>query len=252
MHMTRRLFVGGSACACVGGAHGLIATAQVIASSEGCFLNAARADSGYQQVISRGIARQTFFQTTGDEIFDRQLGRAIIRLAGFFGEQPAFGIVEGGEHDNAFALPREGGNAEFGTVGIGRTLLNRLKDEDASGVSILALVAHEFGHVAQFRRDAIPVLNAGEDTVRKSELHADYLTGCYLGWLKRNEPRVRVISAGRFMESIGDTATHSKNHHGTPAERLQATEAGFASAYEGDQPFEVYFNDGKSFILQTF
>lgn len=252
MRMTRRLFVGGSACACAGGVHGLIANAQVLASSEGCFLNAARADSGYQQVISRGIARQTFFQTTGDEVFDRQLGQAIIRLASFFGEQPAFGIVDGGEHDNAFALPREGGNSEFGTVGIGRTLLNRLKDEDASGVSILALVAHEFGHVAQFRRDAIAVLNEGEDTVRKSELHADYLTGCYLGWLKRNEPRVRVISAGRFMESIGDKAVTSKNHHGTPDERLRATEAGFASAYEDDQSFDAYFDDGKSFILTAF
>ncbi len=252
MRLTRRLFVGGSACACIGAGHGLIVTAQSVPMSEGCFLSATRADSGYQQVISRGIARQTFFQTTGDKVFDRQLGRAIIRLSGFFGEQPAFGIVDGGEHDNAFALPREGGNAEFGTVGIGRTLLNRLKEEDASGVSILALVAHEFGHVAQFRRDAIAELNAGENTVRKSELHADYLTGCYLGWLKRNEPRVRVISAGRFMESIGDSAVTSKDHHGTPAERLRSTEAGFASAYERDQPFETHFNDGKSFVLNTF
>lgn len=253
MRISRRQFVGGAACCgCMGSSLSALAQTEVVLSAEGCFLNGGRADDGYEQVISRGIARQTFYDTTGDKAFDRQLGRAIIKLAGFFEEQPAFGIVDGREHDNAFAMPRTGGASQLGTVGVGRTLLNRLKEEDETGMAILALIAHEFGHVSQFRRDAIKVLNAGETTVRKSELHADYLTGCYLGWLKRNEPRLRVISAGRFMESIGDHAVNSKDHHGTPAERLTATEAGFELAYQEARSFESYFDAGQSFVLKTF
>jgi hypothetical protein len=202
--------------------------------------------------VAKGLNREDWLESTGDRDFDRALGRAIIRLSEFFGEKPAFGIVEGEEHNNAFALRKAGPGAKFGTVGFGRTMLEDLRARDPSGMSILAIIAHEFGHIAQYRRQVMEELNAGSHSVRRSELHADFLTGCYLGRTKRREPRVSVRLAGQFMESIGDNLTESEHHHGTHQERLASVEAGFNLALETPLAFEAYFNQGKAYILATF
>ncbi|MBI1254612.1 MAG: hypothetical protein GC196_09755 [Hyphomonas sp.] len=221
--------------------------------SAGCFLNAPAQSRQLDEFISRGIGRRDFASTTGDPDFDRQFGRAIIRLAGFFGEQPAFGIVsDADDHDNAWAMPQTPPGAEFGTVGFGSTMLAKLRDFDPSGMAIMAIVAHEFGHIAQYRRSAIAELNQGQPNVRRSELHADYLTGCYLGWMKRNEPRISVRLAGKFMEGIGDNDVNSQHHHGTHDERIASVEAGFALAKTEDLVFEDYFSLGKAHILRTY
>lgn len=220
--------------------------------SGGCFLNTPAQGRQLDEFISRGIGRQDFAETTGDAEFDRVFGRAIIKLAGFFGEQPAFGIVNDEHHDNAWAMAQTPPGARFGTVGFGSTMLNKLREFDASGMAIMAIVAHEFSHIAQYRRNVMGELNAGQTSVRRSELHADYLTGCYLGWIKRNQPAVSVRLAGQFMEAIGDTNFSSEHHHGTHAERIASVEAGFALAKAEDLAFEDYFVRGKTYILQAY
>ncbi|HAY08133.1 MAG TPA: hypothetical protein PKV67_02050 [Hyphomonas sp.] len=246
--LSRRGFI----CGCLVCGTLQAAGAQPVPGSAGCFLNAPAQSRKLDEFISRGIGRQDFASTTGDPDFDRQFGRAIIRLAGFFGERPAFGIVNDEHHDNAWAMPQTPPGAEFGTVGFGSTMLAKLRDFDPSGMAIMAIVAHEFAHVAQYRRGAIAELNRGQQNVRRSELHADYLTGCYLGWIKRNQPLVSVRLAGQFMEAIGDTNVASENHHGTHAERIASVETGFALAKAEDLAFEEYFDRGKAYILRTF
>lgn len=247
---SRRQFLCGCTACIVSSA--LQASAQQNTLDQGCFLSPPSKDRALDSNLFNGIGRMDFSDTTGDPEFDRTFGRAIIRLSGFFGEQPAFGIVSGDQHDNAFAIPDSMPGAGYGIVGFGSTMLEDLKSFDESGMAIMAIVAHEFGHVAQFRRDVMDELNDGQGNVRRSELHADYLTGCYLGWMKRNNPEISVRLAGRFMEVIGDTDFSSEHHHGTPAERLLSVETGFALAKADDLSFENYFQRGKAFVLSTF
>ncbi len=246
--LSRRGFM----CGCL--ACGLVqpVRAQTVPGSGGCFLNAPSQSHQLDAFRSRGIGRLDFAETTGDPDFDRALGRAIIKLAGFFGEQPAFGIVNDEHHDNAWAMDQTPPGATFGTVGFGSTMLEKLRKFDASGMAIMAIVAHEFGHIAQYRRNVMGELNGGQTSVRRSELHADYLTGCYLGWVKRNEPRVSVRLAGQFMEAIGDTNFSSEHHHGTPEERYASVDAGFVLAKAQDLAFDDYFARGKAYVLRTF
>lgn len=61
-------------------------------------------------------------------------------------------------------------------------LLDRYTDQ---GMAVLAVCAHEFGHIAQFRAGVRDRLLRGQRTVKRMELHADLLSGYFLGYRKR-------------------------------------------------------------------
>jgi hypothetical protein len=112
-------------------------------------------------------------------------------VADFFGVNPAFGFYDPARLQNPISVEREPLNAFFypedtdipgskGTVGFGWYLFQReFYQYDNTGLTVITIVAHEFAHVLQFNRGYLPALRVGFPL--KSELHADFLAGYFLG-----------------------------------------------------------------------
>lgn len=223
-------------------------------ASAGCSLSYQHAQ-GLDSSRGIGVVGQELVFTTGDEHKNKLLGRALVRLSQLFGERPGFGFIDDSRSPNAYAS--KGGEEDrvpgtWGTVRFGRTLFDDLTHRfDDDGIAILAVIAHEFGHIAQYRRGVMDALNAGQSTVRRSELHADLLAGYFLGTRKMADGRIKLRSAGLALFSIGDYEFNSRDHHGTPEERVEAAEYGYQLAQE-QRSFDEAFKLGMRWILTRF
>ena len=89
-------------------------------------------------------------------------------------------------------------------------------------------------------------------TVKRVELHADFLAGFYIGLRKREDPSLSVRAAGRSFEEIGDNHYYDRQHHGTPEERYYVTEQGFKIGLENRLRYNEVFAWGVEFILDNF
>lgn len=87
-----------------------------------------------------------------------------------------------------------------------------------------AILAHEFGHQVQFQLGIFNTTNTPEST-RRLELMADAFSAYYLSHI-----RGEFMRWGRYRQflqvffNIGDCATTSSGHHGTPNQRMAAAE----------------------------
>jgi hypothetical protein len=108
-----------------------------------------------------------------------------------------------------------------GTILLGQNLLAQQLTQDSSGATVVAVMAHEFGHLVQFR-------NGLREPGKRSELHADFMAGWYLN-LRGRYAWVNLMPALRIFYQLGDFQFNSPLHHGTPGERLAAAQAGFDS-----------------------
>ena len=141
----------------------------------------------------------------------------------------------------------------WGTVLFGQALFEDLMSRyQDRGVAVLAVAAHEFGHIAQFRSGADGRLLRGRPTVKRVELHADLLSGYFLGVRKRQQPSLSVWAAGHTLYRIGDYEFHDRNHHGTPDERVAAAEVGFRLGQDGGTDFGRAFSWGGEHVLKNF
>jgi hypothetical protein len=202
-----------------------------------------------------GIAslRQGLIATTGDPAMDRALGRALVRLSTIFGEQPGFGFIDDGGAPNAYASPQTQVQGTWGTAMFGQTMFHDLLDPYTDqGMAVLAVCAHEFGHIAQFRAGVRDRLLRGQRTVKRMELHADLLSGYFLGYRKRIDGDISVWAAGHALYSIGDYAFNNPNHHGTPDERVAAAEYGYKLAYDERVSYRDAFRRGVDHIIARF
>ncbi|WP_100076260.1 metalloprotease [Chryseobacterium camelliae] len=108
------------------------------------------------------------------------------------------------------------------------------------------ILAHEYGHQLQYIF-GLPSVN--ESTARPNELEADGFAGYYLrrpeGYNKTQFSE--IAAAYEFAQSIGDYATTSPGHHGTPPQRRSAVRLGFLlgqynlSASDFDYNFFYYY-----------
>src|ERR1043166_4177844 len=258
--LTRRVLLQSSACAICGAA----ANAQE-RIFDGCYISSA----GYSQfrsqnegvgTLSAGIfARNRHWRTTGDASTDRDLDRALGIIADLFGVNPAFGFYDpaylsnpvGLERDpwNAFATPEQ--TAIPGTVGTVGFSLNLFRDEfynhDPSGISLMTIVAHEFGHMVQFQAGTFRELYTGFP--RKSEINADFLSGYYLGARKRSIKTLQFQKAGEMLLRMGRTNNSNPlRSHGDEHERIDAAEAGFRVAYLDNRPFDQAVRAGMEYV----
>ncbi len=199
--------------------------------------------------------RAKYIRTTGNPALDRALDASIKRLADLFGQVPAFGFYSQGDHPdispmNAFATRvRSDIPGTWGTIGFGNELFeHEMKDHDPSGSTIVAVIAHEFGHIWAMKAGIMDKLTAGESTVKRSELHADYLAGFFLGTRKRAAPSISLQAAGDLFNRIGDYDVGNKDHHGTPKERVAAAEEGFKVSYVQNRDANYAFVAGLEYV----
>ena len=196
---------------------------------------------------------ERLISTTGDRSLDRALGRALVRLSELFSERPGFGFIDDFEGANAYATDQTRVPGTWGTVCFGqnlfRDLMERYQDQ---GLAVMAVAAHEFGHIAQFRSGVDRKLIRYQSTVKRVELHADLLSGYFLGVRKRQEPSISVWAAGHTLYRIGDYEFNNPNHHGTPDERVAAAEMGFKLGHDHRAGFGQAFSWGVEHVLTNY
>src|SRR5690606_13348666 len=122
------------------------------------------------------------------------------------------------EGDNAMATRQQySPNGPDGTVVFGFQLFRREAIRDPNGSSIAIIIAHEFGHIVQFKYGGF----TGMPTFRK-ELFADYLAGAYL----RIRGGLNINAVLEAFNDMGDRNFDSIDHHGTPEQREGAIRKG--------------------------
>jgi len=179
----------------------------------------------------RLIARST------DREFDYALAQTLSGLTDAFHVLPGFAYYDDRTAENAYATAaRRMGNAD-GTVLFGRRFLHTLLSQPADAdVAVAAICAHEFGHIAQFKYGLVDSLLAGARTVKRAELHADFLAGYYAGLRKRQKPYYPVAQFAAALSNL-KSSTAATVAHGSARERAAAIDLGFQVSYRERRSF---------------
>ncbi len=199
----------------------------------GCHVSREEAPSFF----ARTNAAQTFrFGTedieprSGDPHMDRALAQTLARLARMFDVLPGFAYFREHDRKNALATPQPLLERSDGTVLFGlqllRELLARPEHPDAS---VVAVCAHEFGHIVGYKTGLIRQLAPDPRQPFRAEQHADYLAGFFAGVRRRERPDFPAVVFAMTMRTEGGV---TRGSHGTSEERAQAVVEGFKAAYE--------------------
>ena len=117
---------------------------------------------------------------SGNPAFDFALAQTLSRISSQFSVLPGFGYYDDYDGLNAFASPAVRMQKADGTVLFGKRLLARLlQNPESPDATVAAVCAHEFGHILQNKRGLMSGLRAGQPTVKRVELHADFLAGYF-------------------------------------------------------------------------
>lgn len=168
-------------------------------------------------------------------LLDQQITGAFHDLTQQFGLHPTGRYYDDGVSPNAFATPTNTEGSRDGTVRLGvrliasevrRFLANDYSPGHEYTYSVTAVLAHEMGHILQFKRQQAP-------PHRDTELQADFLAGWYFSTLASRDPNYgpnAVRDGMRTFYAMGDYNFTSPQHHGTPEQRLAAFMAGLENS----------------------
>jgi hypothetical protein len=195
-----------------------------------------------------GDAFETLRRSSGDHQIDVLLDRALKKLSDVFGVAPGFGFFDDGEAPNAWATARSLIPGTTGTVAFGQSYFKKWMAFDPSGLCVLATCAHEFGHIMQYQSGRYQEIKGALPTSKRIELHADYMSGYYMGLLKRERPEASFWRAGDKFRQIGSFDEKDANFHGTPAERVAASQQGFNVGFYEDRDAKFAFRSGADYV----
>ena len=186
--------------------------------------------------------------SSGDPTTDQFLGRALVRLAETLDVRPGFLFFDDSSQLNAFAESTTFLPGTEGTVFMGKGFFNRYMQLDDNGVTMIAVCAHEFGHIRQMKTGVTELLRPLDKTVRPVELHADFLAGAFLAARKKEYPNLKLQMAGETFVELGDNDFASPIHHGTAQERVAAVTAGYDCVRGGTEGMNKISAAGVAFV----
>jgi hypothetical protein len=207
------------------------ATGESPLSSYGCCIPAK--EFGERMTSSEGTGayfsgNEPIVPKSGDDIFDRALAHMLANISKTFDVVPGFGYYDDRDAANACARPEPLLNRTDGTVLFGKGLLQTLRSEKYGELHVAAVCAHEFGHILQFRYGVQERLSRWP-TVKRIELHADFLAGYFAAKHKHDKPDFPAVEFAVAQAAAGDNYFFDVGHHGTSEERGAAVVAGFNS-----------------------
>jgi hypothetical protein len=172
-----------------------------------------------------------------DREFDYALAQTLSGLTDAFHVLPGFAYYDDRAAENAYATTaRRMGHAD-GTVLFGRRFLHTLLSQPADAdVAVAAICAHEFGHIAQFKYGLVDALLSGARTVKRAELHADFLAGYYAGLRRLQKPDYPVARFAAGLSNLKSSKTAAPAH-GNARERASAIALGFQTSYRDRRSF---------------
>lgn len=244
--ITRRSLLEGAAIVC---ACHICSILSVQAQDQGgCYL--APQEAAAKRNENNAFASDKLSSSPNDPSFTKDLGLALVRLSKFFNVRPAFGFYS---DNNASASESIDENVPgtWGTVLVGRPLLANELNKDSTGMTVLAVLAHEFGHIVQFTYNIKNAILANQPSKKRLELHADILAGYYFGCRKRETPTLSVYSAGAIFDRLGDSDFTSPEHHGTNAERRKASQFGFDRGHQSQILLSQMVSEGMSYVSSS-
>ena len=162
---------------------------------------------------------------SGDRRLDRALIAEVRKLDKIFQINAGYRYLRDGDRPNAYATTETFVSGTSGTILFGLTLMGNELRTEYGGAAVAGIAAHEGAHIVQF---STPNLHQrlNERTVRRIELHADFLAGYYFSRTNRTEKSLIVF--GQSLFSKGDYEYNDRQHHGTPEQRVAAMRAGYS------------------------
>ena len=103
----------------------------------------------------------------------------------------------------------------------------------------------------QFKRNLESRLSAGQRTVKRSELHADFLAGYYAGVRKLQKPDFPAAIFATDAYASGDNDVNDRSHHGTPDERAAAIVRGFEVGYRERRSLSEAVQIGLNYVSRA-
>lgn len=208
-------------------------TAQ-ISNKRGCYISDSDFDIALSTVASEGafFGDDKIIPKSGDADFDAALALTLFKVSELFEVSPGFAYYDDSEGMNAYASPKVRMNGADGTVLFGTQLFRMLRSQnDNPDLAIAAVCAHEFGHIIQFKHDLFDKVRAGQPTVKRPELQADFFAGYFAGARKRQKPDFPAAVFAATQYRFGDDHVDDSGHHGTSDERASAVIAGFEASF---------------------
>lgn len=185
---------------------------------------------------------------SGNSSLDHALVQSLARLSNLLEVLPGFAYYDDSSAPNAKATSAQLLDRTDGTVLFGLSLLQECLARPSNGdASIVAICAHEYGHILSYKNDMIGTLSpsgSGDQGVFRSEQFADYIAGYYAGVRKRENPAYPAVAFATTQRSFGG------GDHGSGRQRGEAVEAGFLAAYQRNLAPQVAFQNGLQFCMQ--
>jgi predicted metalloprotease len=134
-------------------------------------------------------------------------------------------------------------------VGLLKHEIERFGGLGPASLAINVIIAHEFGHIVQYKAGL-----SLADEAWQIEPHADFLAGWFLGErygkvLSDDQPYlfhpVDMEAAVITMSEKGDTNFNKWDHHGEPAFRAAMVRAGYDAYHVGQLGLKDAFNKGR-------
>lgn len=167
---------------------------------------------------------------SGNRQLDRALAQTLARLAKTFDVLPGFAYYRDNDRPNALATPSALLKRTDGTVLFGLSMLRLLLDRpEHPDASIVAVCAHEFGHIVGYKTGLIDQLSPDRSNPFRAEQHADYLAGFFAGLRTIDRQSFPAVVFATTQESFGGS---TRGSHGTGKGRAEAVVEGFKAAYE--------------------
>ncbi|WP_199189608.1 ImmA/IrrE family metallo-endopeptidase [Trinickia dabaoshanensis] len=188
---------------------------------------------------------------SGNEKLDFALAQTLAKISDVFDVLPGFAYYDDSDGLNAYATPAVRLNRSDGTVLFGQRLLNRLMSgPENPDASVAAVCAHEFGHIVQHRKGLTQNLLAGQPTVKRAELQADFFAGYFAGVRKLQRANFPAAVFAMTQYNFGDNMINNPSHHGTPPERSDAITAGFKTAFTEKKSFAEALVSATNYVMQ--
>jgi hypothetical protein len=186
---------------------------------------------------------------SGNHDFDLALVRTLRFLSDRFFVLPGFAFFDESGSANAYASRSRQMGQSDGDVLFGRKLFREIMSRsEHPEIGIVAVCAHEFGHIAQYKYDIYSRLVGADGHVKRLELHADFLSGYFAGLRKRERPDFPAATFALTQFGYGDYSNDSR-HHGNPEERGAAVVAGYKAGYEERLKFGYALEKGVRYVL---
>jgi len=241
--MLTLLFGGGCACA----------QSSRTPNTFGCCLASQDVDAVYPAGTDTRVfftGNEPMIPRSGDRDFDYALAQTLGKLSDAFGVLPGFAYYDDADSNNAYATERTRLNRADGTVLMGINLQRRLRaGHEHPDVAVAAVCSHEFGHIVQNRHRLIARVNAGQPTVKRSELQADYFAGYFAGLRKKERPSYPAAVVAMTQSDFGDNNFRSRTHHGTDEERGAAVVRGFNAAFRDGKSVAQAIDESTNYVL---